>query len=68
MQAAVPEVELIEGDRSKVATELADVDGVIGPFDVRLLNRAPRRKWIQAESPGVEAFIFLPGFAQSKSS
>ena len=66
MRAAVPEVELIEGDRMKVAAQLADADGVIGPFDLKLLSAAPRLKWIQSESAGVEAFTFLPGFAQSK--
>jgi phosphoglycerate dehydrogenase-like enzyme len=66
MQAAVPEIALIEGDRSKVAAQLADADGVIGPFDLKLLSGAPKLKWIQSESAGVERFTFLPGFAQSK--
>ncbi|HXK01113.1 MAG TPA: D-2-hydroxyacid dehydrogenase [Verrucomicrobiae bacterium] len=66
MQAAVPNVTLIEGDRSKVAAQLADADGVIGPFDLKLLSGAPKLKWIQSESAGVENFTFLPGFAQSK--
>ncbi|HTS64502.1 MAG TPA: D-2-hydroxyacid dehydrogenase [Candidatus Acidoferrales bacterium] len=66
MQAAVPQIALVEGDRSKVAAQLADADGVIGPFDLKLLSGAPRLKWIQSESAGVENFTFLPGFAQSK--
>ncbi|HTS26350.1 MAG TPA: D-2-hydroxyacid dehydrogenase [Bryobacteraceae bacterium] len=66
MQAAVPNVTLIEGDRSQVAAQLADADGVIGPFDLKLIGGAPKLKWIQSESAGVEAFTFLPGFAQSK--
>jgi phosphoglycerate dehydrogenase-like enzyme len=66
MQAAVPAIALIEGDRSKVAAQLADADGVIGPFDLKLLGNAPKLKWIQSESAGVENFTFLPGFAQSK--
>ncbi|MGO9257457.1 MAG: D-2-hydroxyacid dehydrogenase [Bryobacteraceae bacterium] len=66
MQAAVPDIALIEGDRSKVAAQLADADGVIGPFDLKLLSNAPKLKWIQSESAGVENFTFLPGFAQSK--
>jgi phosphoglycerate dehydrogenase-like enzyme len=66
MQAAVPEIALIEGDRSKVAAQIADADGVIGPFDLKLLGSAPKLKWIQSESAGVERFTFLPGFAQSK--
>jgi D-2-hydroxyacid dehydrogenase (NADP+) len=66
MQAAVPEITLIEGDRSKVGAQLPDADGVIGPFDVKLLGSAPRLKWIQSESAGVETFTFLPGFAQNK--
>ena len=66
MQAAVPEIALIEGDRSKVAAQLAAADGVIGPFDLKLLSGAPRLKWIQSESAGVENFTFLPGFAQGE--
>ena len=66
MQAAAPNITLVEGDRSKVAAQLADADGVIGPFDVKLLASAPKLKWIQSESAGVEHLIFLPGFAQSK--
>jgi len=66
MQAAVPEITLVEGDRSKAGAQLADADGVIGPFDLKLLSAAPKLKWIQSESAGVENFTFLPGFAQSK--
>jgi phosphoglycerate dehydrogenase-like enzyme len=66
LQTAVPEIDLVEGDRSKVAAQLAEADGVIGPFDVKLLSGAPRLKWIQAESAGIEAFTFLPGFVQNK--
>jgi phosphoglycerate dehydrogenase-like enzyme len=66
MQTAVPEIELVEGDRSQIAAQLADADGVIGPFDLKLLSGAPKLKWIQSESAGVEAFTFLPGFAQNK--
>jgi Phosphoglycerate dehydrogenase and related dehydrogenases len=66
MQATVPEIRLIEGDRSKVAAQLADADGVIGPFDLKLLASAPKLKWIQSESAGVENFMALPGFAQSR--
>ncbi len=65
LQAAAPEIDLIEGDRSKVAAQLAEADGVIGPFDLKLLANAPHLKWIQSESAGVENFTFLPGFAQS---
>jgi phosphoglycerate dehydrogenase-like enzyme len=66
MQSAVPNITLIEGDRSKLAAQLAVVDGVIGPFNLKLLSGAPKLKWIQSESAGVENFTFLPGFAQSK--
>lgn len=65
IQAAVPQIDLIEGDRARLAAQLADADGVIGPFDLKLLGSAPKLKWIQSESAGVENFTFLPGFAQS---
>ena len=66
IQAAVPNITLIEGDRSRMAAQLADADGVIGPFDLKLLSNASKLKWIQSESAGVENFTFLPGFAQKK--
>ena len=66
LQAAVPQIDLIEGDRSKMAAQLSDADAVIGPFDIKLLGAAPKLKWIQSESAGVENFTFLPGFAQNK--
>jgi phosphoglycerate dehydrogenase-like enzyme len=66
MQAAVPNITLIEGDSTKVATQLADADAAIGRFDVKLLSQAPKLKWVQWESAGVEEFTFLPGFAQTK--
>jgi hypothetical protein len=49
-----------------MAAQLADADGVIGPFDLKLLGNAAKLKWIQSESAGVENFTFLPGFAQNK--
>lgn len=66
MQAAVPEIALIEGDRTRVAAQLADADGVIGPFDLKLLAAAPWLRWVQSESAGVESILALPGFAQSR--
>jgi phosphoglycerate dehydrogenase-like enzyme len=66
MQAAVPNVTLVEGTSANVAQQLADADGVIGPFDLKLLAGAPKLRWIQSESAGVERFTFLPGFAESK--
>jgi phosphoglycerate dehydrogenase-like enzyme len=65
MRATVPGVTLIQGDPTKVAEQLADVDGVIGSVSPALLAKAPKLKWIQAESAGVEAYTFLPGFAES---
>jgi len=65
MRSAVPNVTLIDGDQTKVAEQLADVDGVIGSVSPALLAKAPKLKWIQAESAGVENYTFLPGFADS---
>jgi len=65
MRAAVPNVTLIDGDRSKVAEQLGDVDGVIGSVSPALIGKAPKLKWIQSESAGVENYISLPGFADS---
>ena len=65
MRTAVPNVTLIEGDRTKIAEQLKDVDGVIGSVDPALLGKGPKLKWIQAESAGVENYTFLPGFAES---
>src|ERR1017187_2410120 len=63
MRTAVPNVTLIQGDPARLAEQLADVDGVIGSVSPALIGRAPKLKWIQSESAGVENYIFLPGFA-----
>jgi phosphoglycerate dehydrogenase-like enzyme len=66
MQAAVPNVTLIPGDRAKVKEQLADVDGVIGSVDPVLASSMPRLKWVQIESAGVERFTFSPEFVKSR--
>lgn len=65
IQAAVPNITLIQGDRSKLAEQLADVDGVIGSPDPAVALASPRLKWVQIESAGVERYTFNPAFVKS---
>lgn len=65
MQAAVPEVKLVQGDRAKVKEQLADVDGVIGPVDPALAASMPNLQWVQTDNAGVERFSFVPEFVKS---
>ncbi len=66
MQAAVPNVTLIEADQSKVAELLPTVDGVIGSIDPKLVLQAPNLKWLQIESAGAERYTFNPDFCATK--
>ncbi len=66
MQAAVPSVTLVPGDRTKVSEQIVDVDGVIGPINPGLIKSAPKLKWIQIESAGAEAFTFSEEFRKSQ--
>ena len=66
VQATVPEITLIEGRTLQSGGPTGYADGVIGPFDLKLLASAPKLKWIQSESAGVENVMALPGFAQSR--
>jgi phosphoglycerate dehydrogenase-like enzyme len=66
MQAAVPSVTLVAGDRTKVSAQIADVDGVIGSINPGLIKSAPKLKWIQIESAGAEAFTFSEEFRKSQ--
>jgi phosphoglycerate dehydrogenase-like enzyme len=65
MRSAVPNVTLIQGDPARVAEQLADVDGVIGSVSPALLAKAPKLRWLQIESAGVENYMAQPGFAES---
>jgi len=65
MQAAVPKITLVQGDRAKLKEQLAEVDGVIGPVDPALAASMPNLKWIQTDNAGVERFTFVPEFVKS---
>ena len=66
IQAAVPSVTLVPGDRTKLSEQIVDVDGVIGSINPGLIKSAPKLKWIQVESAGVEAFTFSEEFRKSQ--
>ena len=65
MQAAVPDLTLVEGDRSRLAELLPTVDGVIGSVPMNLWSKAPNLKWVQIESAGAEAYTLTPEFRTS---
>lgn len=66
MQAAVPSVTLVPGDRTKVSEQIVDVDGVIGSINLGLIKNAPKLKWLQIESAGAEAFTSSEEFRKSQ--
>jgi phosphoglycerate dehydrogenase-like enzyme len=66
LQAAVPSVTLVYGERDKLKEQLADVDGVIGRINPELALSSPRLKWVQTENAGVEQFTFSPDFVKSQ--
>jgi phosphoglycerate dehydrogenase-like enzyme len=66
MQAAVPSVTLVAGDRTKVSEQIVDVDGVIGSINLGLIKNAPKLKWLQIESAGAEAFTSSEEFRKSQ--
>ncbi len=66
LQAAVPSVTLVAGDRAKLSEQIADVDGVLGPINVGLIKNAPKLRWIQIESAGAEAFTSSEEFRKSQ--
>ena len=65
LEAVAPGVTLhaaAEGDA--LAAQLADADAVFGLCDAEALAAAPKLRWIQALSVGVEHCVGVPGLAE----
>ncbi len=65
LQAAVPDIILIQGDRQRLNEQLKDVDGFIGSFNPTMLPFAPKLRWVQRENAGVENLSFSDDFVKS---
>lgn len=64
LQAAVPEVTLLRVEGDALNGELAGADGFIGKITPEQLAMAPRLRWVQVISAGVDDVIF-PELAES---
>jgi phosphoglycerate dehydrogenase-like enzyme len=65
LQALVPGVELVAAEPPGAArdAQLAEAEGVIGLCDAETLAAAPKLRWIQVLSVGVEHCVGVPGLA-----
>lgn len=64
LQRAAPGVVVAAAENLRAARELAaDADGVIGGVDAALLDAAPKLRWAQVGSAGVERYVGLPRIA-----
>jgi phosphoglycerate dehydrogenase-like enzyme len=54
LRQAVPEAEIVGATAADLAEQVIDADAIIGPCSADLINQAPRLRWIQTFSAGVE--------------
>jgi len=65
IQSAAPRAKLVSADSPEDAVrELRDAEGLIGGFTPEMLRAAPKLRWIQVGSAGVETVLF-PELVQS---
>lgn len=57
MRAAAPGINLVAPDKAHLMAELADAEGVIGAINPDIMRAAPKLKWAQVTSAGVERFL-----------
>src|SRR5262249_6213326 len=58
MRKAAPTLDLVFPDRDHLAAELADADGVVGGLNEQQLKAAPKLRWMQVTSAGVENYMY----------
>lgn len=61
----LPGVTIVRCERDEALQHAADMDVFFGPPSVELIEAAPRLKWIQAPSAGVEFVATIPKLANS---
>lgn len=68
LSAAAPRAEIVFVDSPEAAIpELSDADGLIGGITPELLRAAPKLRWVQVGSAGVENVLF-PEFVKSDAT
>src|SRR5512141_2106663 len=56
LRAAAPGINLVAPDKAHLVAELADAEGVIGNINPEIMRAAPKLKWAQVTSAGVERY------------
>lgn len=57
LKAAVPNINLVVPDQSRMMAELTDADGVIGIITPEMLRVAKKLKWVQVLMAGVDRLL-----------
>lgn len=60
LRAAAPNLQIVVPPRDRLLAELADADAIVGPLSREHLRAAPRVKWVQVTSAGVENVLAYP--------
>src|SRR5690606_22159818 len=64
---AFPEVEFVGGEtRAEILAAAAEAEVAFGAVDQALLEAAPRLRWIQSSSAGVEWMQEAPGLKETE--
>jgi phosphoglycerate dehydrogenase-like enzyme len=58
MRNAVPEVELVAGEREELAGLVANADGLIGTCDPEIVKAGKKLRWVQVGSAGVSYCMY----------
>jgi phosphoglycerate dehydrogenase-like enzyme len=64
LQAVSPAVQVVAGETSRLAEQVADADAIFGTINPQLFRAAKRLKWVQVYSAGVDPYRF-PDFLNS---
>ncbi len=57
LQAAAPGATVVAGSEENAAAQLADADAIIEPPNGRIFALAPKLRWVQTNSAGIERFV-----------
>lgn len=58
LREAAPSLNIVKPAPERLMEELRDADGVIGVITPEILNAAPKLRWVQIGSAGVERVLF----------
>jgi len=57
LRAAVPSINLVAPDQSRIMAEVVDADGVIGTITPEMIRAAKKLRWVQVLVAGVERLL-----------